>query len=93
MSSILRGITVYYLINKSNKVTVKLLYSNYSIVRDMKLPDNMISDKELGLLKLRYDINKAIFLSGKTYLLIKKLASYINKAKGLKSSSLVYYDY
>lgn len=38
-----------------------------SIVTDMKLPDNMISNNEIGKLKLEHEVETAIFITGKTY--------------------------
>lgn len=54
-----------------------------SLVTDIKLPDNMVSDKELGKLKLEYEIDKGIFISGKTYGILTKnhKDKFIAKAK------------
>ena len=53
----------------------------------------MISSKQLGKLRLEHEIDKAIFFSGKIYWLRDKEANCINRAKGIKFSSLTYDDY
>ena len=46
----------------------ELYYSDTdSIVTDIKLPDSMISNNELGKLKLEHEVIKGIFISGKFY--------------------------
>lgn len=78
-----------YILNNNGKI----YYSDTdSIVTDIKLPDDMVSSNEIGKLKLEHVIKKAIFISGKTYCFINK-DQLINRAKGLKSSSLIYPDY
>ena len=64
-----------------------------SIVTNIKLPNEMVDGKQLGKLKLESQIAKGIFISGKTYCFIDDKGNLINKAKGVKSSSLVYTDY
>ncbi len=64
-----------------------------SIVTSKKLPDYLLSSSELGKLKLEHEIDKAIFISGKTYCLIDKKGNFINIAKKVKSSCLTYKDY
>lgn len=72
----------------------KVYYSDTdNIVTDIKLPKFMISPKDLGKLKLEHKIDKGIFINGKTYCFITDKGEYINKAKGVKSSSLQYSDY
>jgi hypothetical protein len=79
-----------YILNKGGKI----YYSDTdSIVTDIKLPDKIVSSKELGLLKLEHMIKKGIFITGKTYCFIDDNGNYINKIKGVKSSSLSYLDY
>lgn len=63
-----------------------------SLVTNVKLDDSLVG-KGLGLMKLEYMVKKGIFISGKTYCLITDEDKLITKAKGLKSSSLVYNDY
>lgn len=53
----------------------------------------MVNEKELGKLKLEHKINKGIFITNKTYCIINDNNEFINKAKGIKSSSLKYEDY
>jgi len=64
-----------------------------SIVTDVELYADMVDVKSLGKLKLEHEIKKGIFISGKTYCFITTQGKYINKAKGVKSSSLEYEDY
>lgn len=64
-----------------------------SIVTDKELDSSMISSKLLGKLKLEHEIAKGIFISGKIYCLIDKSGIFINRAKGIISSSLLYDDY
>jgi len=72
----------------------KIFYSDTdSIVTDLKLHESLVNDKDLGKLKLEHEIEKAIFISGKTYCLVNKKGEFINKAKGIKSSCLTYKDY
>jgi len=72
----------------------KIYYSDTdSIVTDLKLPDTMVHKNELGKLKLEHEISKSIFISGKSYALITKEGQFVNKYKGLKSSSLNWQDY
>ena len=72
----------------------KIYYSDTdSIVTDLKLPDTMVHKNELGKLKLEHEISKSIFISGKSYALITNNDQFVNKYKGLKSSSLTWQDY
>jgi hypothetical protein len=43
--------------------------------------------------KLEHLIDKAIFIAGKTYWLCNDKGVFVNKAKGIKSTSLSYFDY
>ena len=63
-----------------------------SIVTDIKLSDEMVDSNILGKLKLEHTIKKGIFIAGKTYCFIDDKDNFINKAKGIKSSSLSYQD-
>lgn len=79
-------------------MVIYIYYSDTdSIVTDIKLPEDMISSTEIGKLKLEHEVEKGIFISGKTYCLVtktdKKDKKFVNKAKGVKSTSLNYYDY
>lgn len=72
----------------------EIFYSDTdSIVTNIKLPNNLVNENELGKLKLEHTIKKGIFITGKTYCLIDENDKFINKAKGIKSSSLKYEDY
>lgn len=64
-----------------------------SIVTNLKLPAEMVDSKELGKLKLEHQIKKAIFITGKTYCFVTQQSQFINKAKGIKSSSIYYHEY
>lgn len=72
----------------------EIFYSDTdSIVTNIKLPNSLVNKNELGKLKLEHIIKKGIFITGKTYCLIDENDNFINKAKGIKSSSLNYEDY
>jgi len=72
----------------------KIYYSDTdSIVTDICLPNNMVDPTSLGKLKLEHMVNKGVFISGKTYCIIDNNGLYINRAKGVDSSSLSYNDY
>ncbi len=75
------------------KLGGNIYYSDtHSIVTDNKFSDKFIG-KGLGMLKLEHIITKGIFISGKTYCFVTKDGGKIvNKAKGVKSSSLTYED-
>jgi hypothetical protein len=53
----------------------------------------MVSNKEIGKLKLEHKIDKGIFIGSKLYWFCNDKGVFINKAKGIKSSSLSYFDY
>lgn len=53
----------------------------------------MVSSNEIGKLKLEHKVDKGIFITNKTYCLINNNNEFINKAKGIKSSSLSITDY
>jgi len=72
----------------------EIYYSDIdSRVTSQNLPESLVNNKDLGKLKLEHEIEKAIFISGKTYCLVNKKGEFINKAKGVKSSYLTYKDY
>lgn len=72
----------------------QLYYSDTdSIVTNLQLDDNMVNNKELGKLKLEHKIDRAIFISGKIYCFFDNKGNFINRAKGVKSTSLSYPDY
>lgn len=48
---------------------------------------------DIGKLKLEHQINKAIFIAGKTSCFITDNNEFVCKAKGVKSSKLKYTDY
>ena len=71
------------LLIESQNMGGKVYYSDTdSIVTDIKLPEHMISPKDLGKLKLEHKIDKGIFISVKTYCLITDDQKVIIKAKG-----------
>lgn len=96
---------VIYYIDKDNldsrKIILDILknkgeifYSDTdSIITNIELDNSMISPNELGKLKLEHKIDKGIFISGKTYWLSNDNGEVINRAKGIKSSSISYFDY
>lgn len=72
----------------------QIFYSDTdSIVTDIKLDNTMVDAKELGKLKLEHLVSKGIFITNKTYCIIDSNNKFINKAKGIKNTSLVYDDY
>jgi hypothetical protein len=76
------------------KLGGKLIYSDTdSIVTNLKLPSDMISNSELGKLKLELEINKGIFIAGKTYAILPLNGDVKIKAKGVDSTSLTYEDF
>lgn len=66
-----------------------LYYSDTdSIVTDIKLPVDMVSEKEIGKLKLKDHIYKGIFISPKVYCFVDYLFNLTRKAKGIKAIQL-----
>ena len=68
----------------------KLFYSDTdSIVTDIKLPENLVDNQEIGKVKLEHKlVKRGYFISGKTYLLVLDNDKVIIKAKGVSSKSL-----
>lgn len=64
-----------------------------SIVTDIELPSELVSNNELGKFKLEYKVKEGIFISGKTYCLITQDGKFIKRAKGVNTESLSYNDY
>lgn len=65
-----------------------------SIVTNIELSGSLVSPNKLGLLKLEYVIDEAIFISNKIYWMYDVIKGKIHtKAKGVKSSSLSYGDF
>lgn len=58
-----------------------------SLVTDMPLKQDLIG-KDLGQFKLEHDIDRAYFITSKTYCLVLKYGSLIIKAKGVNDSTL-----
>jgi len=85
--AIASAITGYARIHMSqfkNTKDFNLFYTDTdSIYINKPLPDDLISDKTLGLMKLENTINKAIFLSPKVYCLLTEDNNLIYKVKGL----------
>lgn len=77
-------------INKGGKV----YYTDTdSIVTNIKLPDNLQNNQEIGKFKLEQTVSEAYFIGDKTYI-TKSIEDVITKkAKGVNSSSLSFDDY
>jgi len=72
----------------------KIYYSDTdSIVTDIQLGADHVSNTELGKLKLEAEIKKGIFIGGKTYFYVTQKDKSVIKAKGVKSSSLTPQDF
>jgi len=86
--SIVSTIIAYAKIHMSqfkNNLNFNLYYSDTdSIYIDKLLPDELVSRKILGKMKLEHVINKAIFLSPKVCYLKDENGKVIYKVKGLK---------
>ena len=64
-----------------------------SIVTNIKLPDNLQNNQEIGKFKLEQTVSEAYFIGDKTYI-TKSIEDVITKkAKGVNSSSLSFDDY
>lgn len=77
------------ILNKGNCI----YYSDTDSIVTYKPLDISLIGKELGLLKLEHKIKEGIFISNKTYCLYDNNAVFINRAKGVISSSLTYEYY
>lgn len=67
-----------------NNVNYKIYYSDTdSIFINKGLNESLVSNTELGKLKLEYVIKKAVFLAPKVYCLITESDRFIYKVKGL----------
>lgn len=79
------------------KEGTKIFYSDTdSLVTDKPLPEDMVHPKELGKFKLEYAVDKGVFISGKTYCLLKEEKDglgLVRKAKGVSAKNLLYQDY
>lgn len=80
---------------KIMKLGGKIWYSDTdSIVTDIRLPADMVDLSSLGKLKLEHEnIRKAIFISGKTYCLVKEDGTVLSIAKGAARNSISYEQY
>jgi hypothetical protein len=70
-----------------NNPKINLYYSDTDSIyidEDSEIDSDLISNKELGKLKLENTVDKAIFLSSKVYCLITDSNEFIYKVKGLK---------
>lgn len=78
------------IINKAGKV----YYTDTdSIVTNMKFPDNLQNNLEIGKFKLEQTVSEAYFIGDKTYI-TKSIEDVITKkAKGVNSSTLSFDDY
>lgn len=63
-----------------------------SIVTNINL-HNLVNNLDIGELKLEHKVKKGIFISNKTYCLINEKDEFINRAKGVKTSTLNISDY
>jgi hypothetical protein len=85
--SIAAAITGYARIHMSqfkNNPNFNLFYSDTdSVYIDKPLPDELVSSKVLGKMKLENILDKAIFLAPKVYYLITETGQHIYKVKGL----------
>ena len=90
------AITAYARIEMSffkNNKDFELYYSDTdSAYLDKPLPDSLVSNTELGKLKLEHKIKEAIFLAPKVYLLKTEENKYIYKVKGLSHDVNVSYE-
>jgi DNA polymerase type B, organellar and viral len=72
-----------------NNPDYKVFYTDTdSIYTNKPLPDNLVSNKELGKLKLEFVANKAIFLAPKVYSLFSTNNELKSKVKGLNSNNI-----
>lgn len=58
-----------------------------SIVTNIKLSEDKISKTEIGKLKLEHKIDRGVFINTKVYCIMDKGGNFINRAKGVKSTS------
>lgn len=89
--AIASAITAYSRIHMSqfkNNPNYTLLYTDTdSIYIDRPLPDSLVSNTELGKLKLERICDKAVFIAPKVYGLLDENGNLIVKIKGLTSES------
>jgi len=72
----------------------KIYYSDTdSIVTNIQLPADMVSENEIGKMKLENRLSKGIFITNKTYCYTNTMNEFINKAKGVNKDALTYDDY
>lgn len=64
-----------------------------SIITDLKLPEEFISQNELGKLKLEHIIKEGYFVADKTYCIVDVDGNIIKRAKGVNAESLTLEDY
>ena len=64
-----------------------------SIITDFKLPEEFISQNELGKLKLEHIIKEGYFVADKTYCIVDVDGNIIKRAKGVNAESLTLEDY
>jgi hypothetical protein len=70
-----------------NNPDINLYYTDTDSIyidENSKIPENLLSNTDLGKLKLEYICNKAIFLAPKVYCLDTDDVGVIYKVKGLK---------
>jgi hypothetical protein len=75
------------------KYVDNLYYSDTdSLITDIELDDNLVSDTQIGLFKLEYKIKRAIFIAPKLYYMELENETII-KAKGVNPELLIYDDF
>ena len=93
ISSAITAYSRIYMHKIKHKYAKNLYYSDTdSLVTDIKLEDQLISETQLGLLKLEYKIISGLFIAPKLYYL-KTDTQNIIKAKGVNASVLNYDDF
>jgi hypothetical protein len=71
-----------------------LYYSDTdSIVTNLELDNSLVDKNELGKLKLEHEIEKAIFIAPKLYVLVTTSGEEIVRAKGVNSKNLQFSDF
>lgn len=96
--AIASAITAYarvYMTQFKNNPNFNLFYTDTdSIYIDKKLPEELVSNNELGKLKLELICKKAIFLAPKVYCLLTENNELIYKVKGLNNKvNLTFEDF
>jgi DNA polymerase elongation subunit (family B) len=73
-----------------NNPKINLYYTDTdSIYTDSEIDESLISQTELGKLKLEHVCKKAIFLTPKVYCLVTEKGKFIHKVKGLNHKTIL----